>query len=225
MRLYFVETFLGEEGESGGGEGSRVFDVRANGQNLLRKFDVISDAGGDFTSDIKVFKDIEPAADGLLHLDFVAVHDRPFVNAIEILPTQKGAIRPMRIVARDYFGFRDETRQGWIPDRYYRGGRLDRLRELQGVEDAALYKSQRYGNFTYAIPVAENGRYTLRSRFCERQFGPGLAGGGGEGSRVFDVLLNGRTLLGNFDVFKEAGSARPLIKTFRGVKPALSEKL
>jgi hypothetical protein len=225
LRLYFVETFLGEEGDSGGGEGSRLFEVRANGQNLLRNFDVISDAGGDFTSDIKVFKDIEPASDGLLHLDFVAVRDRPFVNAIEILPTQRGAIRPIRIMARDYFGFTDEKRQGWIPDRYYRGGRLDRLRELQGVEDAPLYRSQRYGNFTYAIPVAENGRYTLRLRFCERQFGPGRSGGGGEGSRIFDVLLNGRTLLGNFDVYKEAGSAHPLIRTFRGLKPNAQGKL
>ena len=71
--------------------------------------------------------------------------------------------------------------------------------------DQELYQSERYGNFTYTIPVVDNSRYTATLRFCEHWFGPGRPGGGGTGSRVFDLYVNGRILLEGFDVFKEAG--------------------
>ena len=53
-----------------GGEGSRMMTVRANGKTLLTRFDIVADAGASRTADVKVFTDIAPAADGLLHLEF-----------------------------------------------------------------------------------------------------------------------------------------------------------
>ncbi len=93
------------------------------------------------------------------------------------------------------------------------------------ADDQELYRSERVGNFSYVIPVAENGRYKVTMRFCEgRERGPDSPGGSA-GSRIFDVLFNGRTLLGNFDIFKEAGSLHPLDKTFEGLEPNAQGKL
>ena len=70
LRLHFAETVYGPESTGTGGEGSRLMTVRANGKTLLTRFDVVADAGASRTADVKVFTGIEPAADGLLHLEF-----------------------------------------------------------------------------------------------------------------------------------------------------------
>jgi hypothetical protein len=62
-------------------------------------------------------------------------------------------------------------------------------------------------------------------KFCESWFGPERPAGGGVGKRVFDVSLNGRILLSNFDVFKEGGRLKALDKTFKGVEPNAQGKL
>jgi hypothetical protein len=62
-------------------------------------------------------------------------------------------------------------------------------------------------------------------KFCESWFGPERPARGGAGERLFDISFNGRILLGNFDVFKEAGSLRALDKTFKGLEPGAQGKL
>lgn len=224
LRLYFAESFFGENNPSGGGEASRIFGVRANGKDLLRSFDVVADAPGANTADIRVFKDIQPSADGLLHLAFISNVDTPFVNGIEIVPARRGASRPVRIAARE-FACKDSRDQVWSGDRYYLRGRLGKPLQPVAGDEPVLYRGERYGNFAYSIPVAMDGRYTVSLRFCESYFGPDRPGGNGVGARVFDVYLNGRTLLRQLDVFKEAGSLRGLVKTFRGLEPNVQGKL
>ena len=64
---------------------------------------------------------------------------------------------------------------------------------------AAVYQSQRFGNFTYTLPgLTAGAAYTVRLHFAEFvQNGPGL--------RTFGVAINGTTVLSNFDVFPAAG--------------------
>ena len=119
LRLYFAETVFGENNVGGGGETTRVFQLRANGGDLLASLDVTADAGGSNTADIKVFKDIWPADDGMLHLEFVTRNNEvPFVNGIEIVPSRQGAIRPIRFLARDS-GYTDRNGRFWSSDRYF----------------------------------------------------------------------------------------------------------
>jgi hypothetical protein len=225
-RLYFAETVFGENNIAGGGETARVFQVRANGAVLLNTLDVTCDAGGSNTADIKVFRDIQPSSDGLLHLEFVrGPNEAPFVNAIEIVPSQPGAIRPIRILARNA-GYTDRFSRQWSADRYFRSGVLvQRHDPIADADEETLYQNERFGNFSYAIPVALHGRYTVTLRFCEAWFGVERPAGRGPGGRVFDVSLNGRILLANLDVFKEAGSLRALDKTFKGLEPNAQGKL
>jgi hypothetical protein len=72
LRLHFAETFYGPESSGGGGEGSRTMNVSANGQVLLHDFDVLADAAGDRTADVKVFSNISPSSDSQLHLAFAS---------------------------------------------------------------------------------------------------------------------------------------------------------
>jgi hypothetical protein len=92
---------------------------------------------------------------------------------------------------------------------------------VTGTDDQELYRSQRYGNFSYAIPVAE-GTYSLTLHFAEHWFGVEGEGGNGNGAdqRVFDVYCNGTALLRKFDIARETGGAlRALRKTFHGLRP------
>jgi hypothetical protein len=222
LRLYFAETVFGEGNVAGGGESSRIFSVFANGTPLFFAADMLSDAGGSNTANIKIYKDIHPNTSGNLHLEFrPTLKEKPFINAIEIVPGTPGKMLPVRIVARD-------TPLGpWQADHFYSGGQMVLRHEpVQGTGQPELFQNERYGNFSYAIPVAGDSHYTVKLYFCESWFGPGRPGGGGTGSRVFDLYLNGQSLLRNFDIFEESGgSLRALTRTFRRLTPNAQGKL
>ena len=239
LRLFFTETHYGPDTLSGGGETSRLFDVTMNGQPLLHIFDIIKDAGGNNTADVRVFKDVHPASDGKLHLRFQPLIDWPILNAIEITPAPPGQINPIRIVAQEG-SYTDHEGHVWRPDEYARGGQFAvhlHRNPVSGTPDPDLYVGERFGNFDYAIPVPP-GRYTANLHFAETYWGtdnqrpgtamPDVAGSpeGGAGSRVFDVYMNGRTLLKDFDIYKDAGGAdRADVKTFHNLEPDGEGKL
>jgi hypothetical protein len=94
-----------------------------------------------------------------------------------------------------------------------------------GTSFPEIYRSERYGNFNCAIPMAD-GKYSLTLYFAEDWFGPSRPGGGGSGSRAFDVYCNGTALLREFDIFKSAGGEnRAVERTFRGLTPSAQGKL
>jgi len=225
LHLCFVETEYGPGTARGGGENSRVFAVNLNGKPLLTDFDVYSDAGGTNIADERVFKDVSPAADGELHLSFVKQIYNPILNALEIFPSPPGRTQPIRIVAQGH-SFTDAAGQVWKPDRYFMSGSSTIATDrVQGTPDPSLYAEERFGNFSYAIPVAP-GRYAVTLHFAETHFGPDNLGGGGVGNRVFDVDCNGVPLLRSFDIFKEAGGDnRAVVRTFQDLRPNAQGKL
>jgi len=211
LRLHFAETLYGDgNAVGGGGETSRLFNFFINGKKILGNFDLIADAGAT-TADIRVFKDVSPASDGKLHLKFEAVTNPAILNAIEITPGIPGRMHALRSVAQNQ-AFTDKDGTYWEPDRYAKGGQLVIRREQQitNTSDPELYSGERFGNITYVIPVAP-GKYGVTFHFAETWFGPGNAGGGGAGSRVFDILCNGIALKRNFDIYTEAGGAKRAI--------------
>jgi len=227
LHLYFAETLFGDGNIAGGGETSRLFDVLANGKLLTQGLDVISDAPGSNTADVKVYRDISPDGDGYLHLTFTpAGKETPFLNAIEILPGIPGKMRPVRIVSRETSVNARDGRL-WSADRYFTGGqKVLRADPVKGTPDPELYMGERYGNFNYSIPVVAPGRYTVTLRFCESWFGPKKPAGRGAGERLFDVYSNGVALVRNFDIFKEAGGEdRALDKVFHSLEPNAQGKL
>jgi len=224
LKLHFVESVYGPGLETGGGENSRVFDVLVNGTLLLDGFDIVSDAGGSQIADVRVFKDIRPGPDGFLRVGFHARREQPVIDALEIEPAPPHEIDPIRIVTQPN-SVTDSKGQVWTADDYYMGGMIsNHWRLVAGTPDADLFGHERYGHFSYAIPVAA-GSYAVNLYFAETYWGPENEGVSGVGQRVFDVYCNGFALLRNFDIFKEAGANRALIKKFRGLHPNGQGKL
>lgn len=232
LRLHFSETGLADfiSAESSG-EGQRVFRVFANGKQILDLFDVVADADGTNTADERVFRNISPAEDGFLHLSFVSFRGTAILNGIELLPVSPGKVRPVRIRAGWTASWQDLAGQRWQADSYFLGGNAlvrttnPAQRNNAITPDMALYASERWGHFSYAVPVAE-GRYRLTMKFCEGHYGRHNTGIGGLGSRVFDIYCNGVALLRGFDTFKEAGGeGRPLDRTFSDIRPNAQGKI
>ncbi len=229
LRLHFAETEYGPEDHLGGGEGSRMMTIGINGKPALSSFDVVSDAGASRTADVKVFTDISPASDGKLHIAVSSVHGgRGMLSAIEIVPGVKGRIRPVRIVPRESAYYSNDT-HWWSPDNYFLGGQVvTRMDSLVNADDPELYESERWGHFSYAIPVTP-GRYTAILHFVERRFGGNREEQTGPpraaATRVFNVLCNGEVVLREFDIAKEAGANRPVSKKITGLQPNAQGKL
>ena len=227
LRLYFAEpnyrsgTGVGSEG----GENERHFTVTLNSTTLLNDFDVVTDSGIS-PVDVRAFRDITPAADGMVHLKFQAVVGPPFLNAIELVPGSSGHILPIRIRAGDS-SVTDHSGNVWTPDNYYIGGRLATHKgDVSLTQDPDLFASERYGNFSYAIPVPP-GRYAVTLYFAETFWDPEAKSSnkGGAGSRVFSVSCNGTMLLPEFDILKEAKPLQAVSHTFHNLRPNGQGKL
>ena len=232
MHLHFAETGLADfiSAESSG-EGQRLFRVSANSRLILNVFDVLADAAGANIADERVFRDISPGPDGKLHLSFTSMRSTAMVSGIELLPMSDGKVAPLRIRAGWPGSWQDSAGEQWRADSYFLGGNalVRTTNPVRGSDsvtpDMALYTSERWGHFSYALPVA-NGRYRITLRFCEGHYGRRNTGVGGRGSRVFDVYCNGVTLLDHFDIFKEAGGeGRPVVRSFSGIRPNAQGKI
>ncbi len=207
MRLYFADTNYSLGPAMEGGENVRVFNVLLNGEPALRNFDIINEAGPN-TADVRVFKDVQPASDGYLHLATSRLTDLPLLNAIEIVPGIPHHLRPIRIVTQENT-LTDRTGGVWSPDNFFLGGRtIARFGTVVGPDDPQVYERERYGNFSYAIPVA-TGRYSVTLHFAETYWGPKSQGGGGAGNRIFDVYCNGTTLTEEFRHVQRGRLASP----------------
>jgi hypothetical protein len=232
LHLFFAETGLADfiSAESSG-EGQRVFRVSANGSPILTAFDVVADAAGPNIADERVFRNISPAADGFLHLSFNSMRSTAMFSGIEVLPVSAGKARPVRIRAGWTSSWQASAGQEWQSDSYFLGGNAlvrttNPARESSSITpDMALYASERWGHFSYAVPVAD-GRYRVTLKFCEGHYGKRNTGTGGPGSRVFDVYCNGVALLRGFDIIKEAGGeGRPIDRTFSAIRPNAQGKI
>ena len=204
--------------------------VSANHKPLLVDFDVLADAGGGRTADVRVFTDISPADDGLLHLNFSSVKGgRAMVSAIELLPGMRGKVRPVRTVARDVPYYSNDSRW-WSADTYFKNGQLRATEEAAaGTDDPELYTTERWGHFSYAIPVTP-GKYAVTLYFIERSFRanhgqPPGDPGAYSGMRLFNVFCNRKLLMRDVNILEEVGENRPLVRKFTGLEPNAQGKL
>jgi hypothetical protein len=116
--------------------------------------------------------------------------------------------------------FKDADGNIWTGDRYFTGGFVTDLpnQHIARTRNPALYLTARSGVFSYNIPLAP-GVYEMRLHFAETAYSPTSTLGGGENSRVFDVQLNGRPLLRQFDIVSDAGANTADVRVFRDVTP------
>lgn len=220
LHLYFLQ--VSETAQSEDEENQAIFNVAVNGNIALNNFDIVSDAMGRDIADERVFRDVSPAADGMLHLHLSTVVGTPSLSAIEILKGEPNRQLPIRLITQPT-PFTDRDGHLWSPDNYFLGGRYLAHNLPSGASDTDLLSSERYGHFQYAIPVDPRDQYTVVLDFEELFFGAKT--NQGIGNRIFRVMCNGNILLDNFDIYKEAGSFHMLKKTFYHLKPTAQGKL
>ncbi|HJP96571.1 MAG TPA: malectin domain-containing carbohydrate-binding protein [Candidatus Saccharimonadales bacterium] len=117
-------------------------------------------------------------------------------------PTPTQLTVPVRINAGGT-SYTDTSGNKWLADVDYSGGATDNQakgRTIAGTNDAALYQDERWGNFSYHLPVV-NGTYTLKLHFAEIYDGCAKSG-----CRVFTVNINGKPWLTNFDIAAKVGA-------------------
>ena len=85
---------------------------------------------------------------------------------------------------------------------------------IKNTKNDALFQSVRYGlnQLKYDFPVT-NGEYLVELYFAEPWYGTG-GGIDCKGWRLFDVAINDKTVLKDFDIWSEAGHDTALKKTF-----------
>jgi hypothetical protein len=89
VNLYFADPNFGVHDfgtpESGGGVGSRLFDVSCNGVMLEKELDIFKEAGGPMSALLRTFHDLTPNAQGKLVISVTPVKDYATVAAIEVM--------------------------------------------------------------------------------------------------------------------------------------------
>jgi len=107
-------------------------------------------------------------------------------------------------------------------DRFYSGGGSYVSRatvDTSGVANAApaeVYQSEHFGDFSYTLSGLKPGvAYPLRLHFAEIWFDSSNVG-----ARVFNVLINGTTVLENFDIVAIAGANKAVVREFSPVADA-----
>ena len=95
--------------------------------------------------------------------------------------------------------FTDSSGNSWAADTGFTGGSTYATTNgITNTTSPALYQDVRFGSsFSYLIPVA-NGQYTVKLKFAEVYYSSA-------GQRVFNVAINGASVLSNFDIVAEAG--------------------
>jgi uncharacterized repeat protein (TIGR02543 family) len=93
----------------------------------------------------------------------------------------------------------------FVADEYFSGGTTYSSTNTidtsaVGSVPAAVFQSERYGEFTYTVPsLNAGGSYIVTLYFAETYLSS-------SGTRVFDVLVNGTTALSKFDIYAAAGA-------------------
>jgi len=89
-----------------------------------------------------------------------------------------------------------DASSGWVSG----GAAYSTTDTIAGTVDDILYQSERYGNFNYAIPLA-NGSYDLVLKFAEIYWDSPKG-------RLFDVQVEGERVIQNLDIFFRCGNDR-----------------
>lgn len=189
LRMDFAEIFWGTPGQ-------RIFNVAANGSQLLNNFDVYAEAGGNFKGLARSF-DVTADASGTMTLKFTAVADYAMVSGIQIMAkpgvalNSGGGAAGDFLVDADFTGFTQTASTTDSIDASALGG---------DAAPQAVYQTNRYGtNFSYVVPnLAPGAAYRVRLHFAEFFWDE-------PGRRVFNVAINGQQVLSEYDIFMEAG--------------------
>jgi hypothetical protein len=143
----------------------------------------------------------------------------PLANSISwTFTTSSGQTQPSTVRVNAGGGaFTSSTGTTFLADSYFTGGgTFSTTSQISGTNDQPLYKDERWGTFSYAIPVV-NGTYDVKLHFVEMYYTSVSC----VGKRIFSIDIADTPTnpdLQNLDVCSQAGGANTaLVKTVAGV--------
>jgi hypothetical protein len=202
VRLHFVEFAHTAVGQ-------RNFNVSLNSEQVLTNFDIFATAGAADTAIVKEFY-TQADENGIIELQTTlgtsTVADlNPTINAIEIIPaTGSDPVGAAPGNTTDLAINSGGAAVGnFVADEDFNGGDVatSTANVTLGSNSApeAVYLSERYVPFTYVLNgLVADAPYTVNLHFAETYWT-------GAGERIFNVVINGKQVLTNLDVFKTAG--------------------
>jgi hypothetical protein len=197
LNLGFAETVLPSAGQ-------RVFNVTAQGNSILTSYDILTQTPTN-TALIKSF--LITVSAGTVNLVFTNVVENPKINNIEIIPL---ASTDIRIICGATTNYTDALSRVWVADNSFTTGGTAHIEvnpaPVANTTEDTLFQYERYGTFSYSIPVA-NGNYKLNLGFSENVWIT-------TGQRIFSVSAEGNSILSSFDILSEVAIKTALIKTF-----------
>jgi hypothetical protein len=119
------------------------------------------------------------------------------------------AASTIRIDSGSSSSYTDSAGNVWLSDRDFSGGKTYTSPSgstVTGTADPKLYLNQRYGAFSYAIPLP-NGTYSVTLKFADTY-------STAAGQRIFSVTAQGATVLTDLDVCADVGQGAADDKTF-----------
>lgn len=218
VSLHFTET-------SSLAPGQRVFDVAINSHRYVRDVDIIAAVGLGIL--LKLVIPYVAVSSGILRIDLPRVTGNPKINALEITTFASTILASPTPLTSLYLNCGSRTgmkvgNQTWIADTDYMSdssqSRAVAHVSLNGIDKDwwPLFYSERYissprtnmsqtVDLLYRIPVSE-GNYNLTLFFAEIYFNVAQP-------RIFDVLINGITVIPRLNVHGEVGLFAVLQRT------------
>ena len=197
VNLHFAEIYWTAAGQ-------RIFSVAINGATVLTNFDVFATAGGENIAIVETFAATATSSGTIVIAFNPGSADIPKISGIQITQGQ-----PLQINGGG------SASGAWAADEDYSGGSLGstgatiNTSKVGNPAPQAVYQTERVGSFTYTIPSLTAGAgYTVNLHFAEIYWTAA-------GQRLFNVAINGATVLTNFDIFATAGGENvAIVETF-----------
>jgi hypothetical protein len=201
VRLHFNEFYWYKAGQ-------RIFNVAINGTTVLSKFDIVAAAGKPNKAITEQFQATANSGGQVVISLTNGTADNAKIDGIEVsnnsFLTTTTAINAGGSAAGSFSA--DTDFSGGV------AATTAKIIDLSAVSNPApmsVYQSERWGPSTYTIPgLTAGGQYTVRLHFSEFYWTA-------KGQRLFNVAINGATVLSNFDILATAGAAnKALVEQF-----------
>jgi hypothetical protein len=197
VTLKFAETYFTSTGQ-------RVFNVAANGATVISNLDIYAKAGKNTAYDVVIPVSV---TNGTLSIQLTSVVNNAELRAIKVVPSTTSSAAPLFAVDAGGASYKASSGITYVADTGYTGGSVGTTTAtITGTNDGTLYQSERYGNFSYNVPVA-NGTHNVTLKFAEGYFSAA-------GQRVFSVTANGATVISNLDLYAKVGKNAAYDVTF-----------
>lgn len=212
LRMHFAESAFSAVGQ-------RQFNVLINGQQVLTNFDIYASAGA---RNRAITQTIHTVADrnGFILLQLTpGVADQPEIRALDVTSSTGGVAYGVAAGHTTYLAinsggpldaaFQADLNGGslGIPQNALTAGGATNT-TTQGISTtgvtnpapAAVYQTERYGAFGYIFTgLSPASTYNVRLHFAEV-----VASHNAAGARLFNVSVNGKQVLTNYDIFANA---------------------